>query len=533
MNLRTLLTGFFGLLIGFLTAQQFAESSIATPCTTCDEPLVCANGNPDNPATGVKLRIDYAGLPANDYDGDGYHDQWFDLYVPYQQAPESGYPVVVFAHAVGQDPTSVCGLGRALNSQGIVLISWASVDESTTFEDGTAIPQLILDRGVEDFKSMMQRVAFMSTQPGVPEIDWDKLFVTGVSRGARLSWKYLDELTRPGSDEPMVAGVILAQAFPDPEWYLSSETGYESALDLVNEDYPPVLLFYKDGPGVIGDIHEPSHGLEVARALDCFGVNRKVFFNVGEALEESDWLYYQLLQFMQSEHDEFFEGPSTLDLGNGTALPNIDTPGWLQVISNPYLDSEKRFAWVQEDWNLLEDAESAICTLRVSESNGAGYYQDCVFEEIALEPFDVPELGGVYPRYFFSPWEGFLDICDWDSIEDEVEYAAQVRCLLINEGEEAPRKFTPWSHVKEFTSPSCSELRGDIDVDILLDGILVTSGRPIQILQVFTADGLRIHEQQLDGRQSAELESLTDGLYSVRLLYENGDTAQTSIQITN
>lgn len=378
---------------------------------------------------------------------------------------------------------------------------------------------------------MMQRLGLMSTQPQVPALDWDKIFVTGVSRGARLSWKYLDDLTRPGSDEPMIAAAILAQAFPDPEWYLSAETGYETALDLVNEDYPPVLLFYKDGPGVIGDVHEPNHGLEVARALDCHGVHRKVYFNVGESLDDDAWFFNQLLGFIQTQSEEFFQGPKTIDVGNSTALPNIDTPGWLQIISNPYLDSEKRFAWAQEDWNLLEEAEAALCTLRVSESNGEGYYEDCVFEEIALDPFDIPELGGMYPRYFFSPWEGFLDICDWDIIEDEVEYAAQVRCLLVNEGDEAPRKFTPWSHVIEFTSPSCSELSGEIEVEVVQDVLTVTADRPIESLQLYALGGGRVHEQALDGRQSVEIASLSSGFYSLQLLFENGDTAQTTVQI--
>ena len=531
MELRILLTGMVCLLTGFLSAQQFAQSDFATPCGSCDQALVCANGNPGAPATGFKMRMDYVEMPANDYDLDGYHDQWFDIYVPFQDPPESGYPVVIYAHSVGQDPTSVCGLGRALNSEGVILISWASVDETTTFEDGTLIPELVLDRGVEDFRVMMQRLGLMSTQPQVPALDWDKIFVTGVSRGARLSWKYLDDLTRPGSDEPMIAGAILAQAFPDPEWYLSDETGYETALDLVNEDYPPILFIYKDGPGVLGDIHEPNHGIEIARALDCNGVDNRVFYNVGQELDSEVWLYEQLLDFIMMPSEEYFQGERFVDLGNDTGLPNVDTPDDVQVFSNPYNETEKRVAWIQRNWNILEGAVSSVCTLKVNRSDGQGYYENCLTEEVMLDPYDIPDLGGIYPRYFFYPWTGFLDICDLGVVQDEAEYSLQVRCLLINEDEELPRKFTPWSDVAQFSAPACAQFRNELELDIVDGGVNVRASKPLQSVEVYTlADGL-IHSSEMGGQNSTEIGGLPAGMYLIQALFKDGEQTSKRVQL--
>ena len=44
---------------------------------------------------------------------------------------------------------------------------------------------------------------------------------------------------------------------------LPGKSFYEQMLEPITETSPPVFLAYRKEPGVVGDIHDPAHGLRV------------------------------------------------------------------------------------------------------------------------------------------------------------------------------------------------------------------------------------------------------------------------------
>ncbi len=67
------------------------------------------------------------------------------------------------------------------------------------------------------------------------------------------------------SQDPSVVGIYMGQALP-------GQSFNERMLDPITKDSPPIFLAYRKEPGVVGDIHDPAHGLRVVERYNELGI---------------------------------------------------------------------------------------------------------------------------------------------------------------------------------------------------------------------------------------------------------------------
>lgn len=62
-----------------------------------------------------------------------------------------------------------------------------------------------------------------------------------------------------------IVGIYMGQALPGKSFN-------ERALEPITKNAPPIFLAYRKEPGVVGDIHDPAHGLRVLAKYQELGI---------------------------------------------------------------------------------------------------------------------------------------------------------------------------------------------------------------------------------------------------------------------
>ena len=65
-------------------------------------------------------------------------------------------------------------------------------------------------------------------------------------------------------------------------------------LEPITENSPPIFLAYRKEPGVVGDIHDPAHGLRVVEKYKELGIGEKA--ELVHSLNDTD--DNQVMQFI-------------------------------------------------------------------------------------------------------------------------------------------------------------------------------------------------------------------------------------------
>ena len=90
-------------------------------------------------------------------------------------------------------------------------------------------------------------------------LDVDKVIIGGQSRGSYVSWALAH------SGDPAILGIYMGQALPGNSFD-------ERLLEPITKEAPPIFLTYRKEPGVVGDIHDPAHGLKVIGKYKELGI---------------------------------------------------------------------------------------------------------------------------------------------------------------------------------------------------------------------------------------------------------------------
>lgn len=166
-------------------------------------------------------------------------DNWLNIYQAKSKTPT---PVVVWAHANGQDVTAdnfPAAVWKQLKDAGISVISWESVPRMTKPEE--------IAIGEKDFMAVM---AWLNNNHDKYNIDINKVIISGQSRGSIVSFAGANKL----SDK--IKGAYFAQALPNMAWKVRDFTKD------VNKNSPKIALAYADAPGST-DGHTPDNGIKI------------------------------------------------------------------------------------------------------------------------------------------------------------------------------------------------------------------------------------------------------------------------------
>jgi len=163
--------------------------------------------------------------------------QWLNLYLPSVSKPA---PVFIYAHHNGSTANDVkSSWADPTVAEGTAIVSW----ESIAIVQGPSDYQIC----VADAKIMFEWVKENAT---TYNFNIENIIIGGQSRGSFVSW-YLAHSMDPG-----IVGIYMGQALPGKSFY-------EQMLEPITENSPPIFLAYRKEPGVVGDIHDPAHGLRV------------------------------------------------------------------------------------------------------------------------------------------------------------------------------------------------------------------------------------------------------------------------------
>lgn len=172
--------------------------------------------------------------------------QWLNLYLPSGDKPT---PVFLYAHHNGSTADDVRS-------------SWADA----TVESGTAIvswESIAKVKGISDFQTCAADAklmfAWVKENAETYNFDIDKVFIGGQSRGSFVSW----ELAH--MKDASIVGIYMGQALPGKSFN-------ERLLAPITKSAPPIFLAYRKEPGVVGDIHDPEHGLRVLERYKKLGI---------------------------------------------------------------------------------------------------------------------------------------------------------------------------------------------------------------------------------------------------------------------
>jgi len=180
-------------------------------------------------------------------------------------------PVFIYAHHNGTtaDDLKTSWADPTL-AEGTAIVSWesiAKVQSPSDFQLCTA-----------DAKIMF---AWVKENAATYNFDIDKVFIGGQSRGSFVSW----ELAH--SRDPSIVGIYMGQALPGSSFS-------ERLLEPITENAPPIFLAYRKEPGVVGDIHDPAHGLRVIERYKELGIGDSA--ELVHSLNETD--DNQVMQFL-------------------------------------------------------------------------------------------------------------------------------------------------------------------------------------------------------------------------------------------
>ena len=131
---------------------------------------------------------------------------------------------------------------------GIANVSWESIAQMRGGDDYQIC--------AADAKMMF---AWVKENAATYNLDIDKIFIGGQSRGSIVSW----ELAH--SQDPGIAGIYMGQALP-------GQSFSERMLEPITKNAPPIFLAYRKEPGAEGDIHDAAHGLGIVERYKERGI---------------------------------------------------------------------------------------------------------------------------------------------------------------------------------------------------------------------------------------------------------------------
>lgn len=172
--------------------------------------------------------------------------QWLNLYLPSGSKPA---PVFIYAHPNGSTADYVkSSWANPTLAEGTAIVSWESIAKV---------------KGMSDFRTCAADAkvmfAWVKENAATYNFDIDKIFIGGQSRGSFVSWELAHSL------DAAIVGIYMGQALPGSSFN-------ERLLEPITESAPPIFLAYRKEPGVVGDIHDPAHGLRVLEKYKDLGI---------------------------------------------------------------------------------------------------------------------------------------------------------------------------------------------------------------------------------------------------------------------
>ena len=172
--------------------------------------------------------------------------QWLNLYLPSGSEPA---PVFLYAHHNGSTADDVkIDWADPTVAEGTAIVSWESIAKI---------------KGMSDFQTCAADAKVMLTwvkkNAATYNFDIKKVFIGGQSRGSFVSWELAHSL------DSAIVGIYMGQALPGRSFN-------ERLLEPITKNAPPIFLAYRKEPGVVGDIHDPAHGLRVLERYKELGI---------------------------------------------------------------------------------------------------------------------------------------------------------------------------------------------------------------------------------------------------------------------
>jgi hypothetical protein len=172
--------------------------------------------------------------------------QWLNLYLPSGSDPA---PVFIYAHHNGSTADDVkSSWANPTLAEGTAIVSWESIAKIKGLSD--------FQKCAADAKVMF---AWVKENAATYNFDINKIFVGGQSRGSFVSWELAHSL------DSAIVGIYMGQALPGRSFN-------ERLLEPITKKAPPIFLAYRKEPGVVGDIHDPAHGLRVLGRYKKLGI---------------------------------------------------------------------------------------------------------------------------------------------------------------------------------------------------------------------------------------------------------------------
>lgn len=194
--------------------------------------------------------------------------QWLNLYLPDGSEPA---PVFIYAHHNGSTADDVKNSwAKPALAAGIAIVSWESIAQVKSPKDALTC--------VADAEVMF---AWVKDHADTYNLDVNNIIIGGQSRGSGVSWQLAH------SQKPGIVGIYMGQALP-------GRTFNERALEPITANAPPIFLAYRKEPGVIGDIHDPAHGLRVLERYEELGIGDRA--KLVHSLNDTD--NNQVIQFL-------------------------------------------------------------------------------------------------------------------------------------------------------------------------------------------------------------------------------------------
>lgn len=172
--------------------------------------------------------------------------QWLNLYLPSGDEPA---PVFIYAHHNGATADDVkSSWANPTLAEGTAIVSWESIAKVQGLSDFQVC--------AADAKVMF---AWVKKNAATYNFDIDKIIIGGQSRGSFVSWQLAHSL------DPGIIGIYMGQALPGRSFN-------EGLLEPITKKAPPIFLAYRKEPGVVGDNHDPAHGLKVLERYKELGI---------------------------------------------------------------------------------------------------------------------------------------------------------------------------------------------------------------------------------------------------------------------
>lgn len=172
--------------------------------------------------------------------------QWLNLYLPSGEKPA---PVFIYAHHNGSTADDVKNSwANPTLAGGTAIVSWESIAKVKGMSD--------FQKCAADAKLMF---AWVKKNAATYNLDSEKIIIGGQSRGSFVSWQLAH------SHDKSIVGIYMGQALPGKSFN-------ERLLEPITKNAPPIFLAYRKEPGVVGDNHDPAHGLKVLEKYKELGI---------------------------------------------------------------------------------------------------------------------------------------------------------------------------------------------------------------------------------------------------------------------